>query len=185
MVAKYLTTEQIEAGLSHILASPQDQGTLEAIVIRPEENERELRKLVYLTPECGVEGDRWATSSSLRLADGRPDPRVQVSLMNFRILRMIAGDEDRMCLAGDNLIVDLDLREANVPVGQKLAIGEAVVQVTEVPHTGCKKFANRYGEDATRFINAAERKSLHLRGLYARVLQAGTVQVGDVIRKVE
>jgi MOSC domain-containing protein YiiM len=105
--------------------------------------------------------------------------------MNSRLLKMIAGNDDRMCLAGDNLIVDLDLSEANIPVGQKLAVGEALIQVTEVLHTGCNKFADRYGKDAVRFINAVERKPLRLRGLYARVLKAGTVQTGDVIRKVE
>ncbi len=185
MKTKHLTTGQIEAGLPDVLASPQDQGRLDAIVIRPEESKREFREVVYLSPEGGVEGDRWATSSPRLLPDGRPDPRVQVSLMNSRILKMIARDDDRMRLAGDNLIVDLDLSEANLPAGQKLAVGRALIQVTEIPHTGCKKFADRYGKDAVRFINAAERKTLHLRGLYARVLKAGTVRVGDVIRKVE
>jgi MOSC domain-containing protein YiiM len=104
--------------------------------------------------------------------------------MNSRILKMIAGNNDRIGLAGDNLVVDLDLSEANISVGQKLAIGEVLLQITDMPHTGCGKFASRFGQDAVRFINAAERKSLHLRGLYARVLKAGTIRVGDVISKV-
>ena len=184
MKVEHLTTEQIEAGLSNVLASPKDQGKLEAIVIRPETDQRELLEEVLLSPEGGVEGDRWAATSSLRLPDGQPDPRVQVSLMNARILRMIAGDDQRIGLAGDNLVVDLNLNEANIPAGQKLAVGEALLEVTDVPHTGCGKFAERYGPDAVRFINAAERKSLHLRGIYARVLRAGTVRTGDVVRKV-
>jgi len=182
---EHLTTEQIEAGLSDVLASPKDQGKLEAIVIRPETDKRELLEAVFLSPEGGVEGDRWATTCWRRLSDGRPDPDVQVSLMNTRILRLIARDDQRIGLAGDNLVVDMNLSEANIPVGQKLAVGEALLQVTDIPHTGCGKFAERYGQDAVRFINAAERKSIHLRGIYARVLQAGTVRTGDVVRKVE
>jgi MOSC domain-containing protein YiiM len=142
-----------------------------------------MLQAVFLSPEGGVEGDRWATSSSLRLANGQPDPRAQVSLMNARLLGRIAGHKDRWALAGDNLIVDLDLTEANLPAGQKLRVGEALLEVTDVPHTGCSKFASRYGPEAMRFVNAAERKSLHLRGLYARVLEPGMVRVGDVIRK--
>ncbi len=184
MEVTYLTTEQIEAGLSDVLESPKDAGELQAIVIRPEENKRKLRQAVLLSPEGGVEGDRWAHASSPRDPHAGPDPRSQVSLMNSRILKMIAGGDDRIGLAGDNLVVDLDLSEANIPVGQKLAIGEVLLQITDMPHTGCKKFASRFGQDAVRFINAAERESLHLRGLYARVLRAGTVRVGDVIRKV-
>ena len=168
-----------------MLASPKDQGTLEAIVIRPETDQRELLEKVSLSPEGGVEGDRWAATSFLRLPDGRPDPKVQVSLMNARILRLIARDDRRIDLAGDNLVVDLDLSEANIPVGQKLAVGETLLQVSDIPHTGCGAFAERYGPDAVRFINAAERKHLHLRGIYAQVLQAGSIRTGDAIRKVE
>ncbi len=185
MKVEHLTTEQIEAGLSDVLASPEDRGKLEAIVIRPETDKRELLEAVFLSPDGGVEGDRWAAACWRRLSDGRPDPDVQVSLMNARILRLIARDDQRIGLAGDNLVVDLNLSEANIPVGQKLAVGEALLQVTDIPHTGCGKFAERYGPDAVRFINAAERKSLHLRGIYARVLQAGTVRTGDVVCKVE
>jgi MOSC domain-containing protein YiiM len=185
MKTEHLTSEQIEAGLSQVLASPQDEGALQAIVIRPAENERELREAAYLSPEGGVEGDRWAASSTRRLPDGRPDPQVQVSIMNSRLLKMIARDDERIGLAGDNLVVDLDLSEANLPVGQKLRVGEALLQVTDVAHTGCKKFTHRFGMDAVRFVNAAERKALHLRGVYARVLKEGTVRVGDNIRKVD
>jgi MOSC domain-containing protein YiiM len=88
-------------------------------------------------------------------------------------------------LAGDNLIVDLDLSEANIPIGQRLQVGQAVLEVTDLPHTGCSKFVERFGPDAVRYINAAERRALRLRGLYARVLKAGTVQIGDTVQKVE
>lgn len=186
MEAEYLSIEEIAARLSDVLSSPGDRGRLEAIVIRPEGDRREFRDRVYLSPESGVEGDRWALKFGDLVPDDGPDPRgQQVSLMNARLLRLIAGDEGRMALAGDNLIVDLDLSEANLPAGQKLAVGEALIQVSDYPHTGCGKFSARFGPDAVRFINAKERRPLRLRGLYARVLKAGSVQVGDTVRKVE
>lgn len=183
MEAMHLSTIQIQAGMADVLASPQDQGQLQAIVIRPKEDERQLLESAYLSPEAGVEGDGWVVSGEPRLRDGRPDPRTQVSLMNARFLKLIAGREDRVSLAGDNLIVDLDLSEANMPVGQLLAVGTVVLEITGVPHTGCSKFAERFGPDATRFVNSRKHKALHLRGRYARVLQAGTVHVGDTVGK--
>ena len=87
-------------------------------------------------------------------------------------------------MAGDNLIVDLDLGTENLPVGQRLSVGNVLLEVTEVPHPGCKKFLARYGKDAMGYINAAERKDLRLRGVFAKVAEAGTVSVGDTINKV-
>ncbi len=184
MEETYRSLSELDAGLVHAMTSPPDRGPLVAIFVRPEENLRELYRTISLSPEGGVEGDRWATTCSRRLADGQPDPRVQVSLMNARILRLIAGDDERMALAGDNLIVDLDLSEANLPVGQKLALGEALLEITNVPHTGCGKFAQRFGQDARHWVNAPEHQALHLRGRYARVLKAGMIRVGDMAHKV-
>jgi MOSC domain-containing protein YiiM len=65
-----------------------------------------------------------------------------------------------------------------------LPMGNALLEVSEIPHTGCKKFAERYGTEAVKFINAANRKHLHLRGIYARIVKAGNIHIGNVIRKV-
>jgi MOSC domain-containing protein YiiM len=180
-----LTTDQITCGLADVVASPNDQGKLELIVIRPAVGKREFRPQVYLSTEGGVEGDRWLNSRWLVLPDGRPDPRVQISLMNARILRLISGAaEDQMCLAGDNLIVDFNLSADNLSPGQRLSIGEAVIEITDVAHNGCGKFLSRYGKDAVKFINSAKGKRLHLRGLFAQVIRSGMVGVGDRIYKV-
>jgi hypothetical protein len=179
-----LTTAQLASGLHDVLASPGDEGTLEHIVIRPAVGTREFRRKVYLSPEGGVEGDRWLSASWLKLEDGRSDPRVQVSLMNARLLRLISeGLEQRMCLAGDNLIVDLNLGENNLSPGQRLAVGEIVLEITNVAHNGCGSFLSRYGKDAVKFVNSVEGKRLHLRGLFAQVIRPGVVCVGDKVCK--
>jgi hypothetical protein len=185
-VPNHATAVELEQGLAEVLASPRDEGRLNAIVVRPAVGKREQPKSARVTPQNGIEGDRWASDSYYKLADGKSDPRNQISLMNARFLRQIAGDEGAMCLSGDNLIVDFDLSDENLPAGSQLAIGDSVVvELTELPHTGCTKFAARYGDDARTFANAKTRASFHLRGRYARAICGGTISVGDAVRKIE
>ena len=182
---RHISTAEMEEGLPEVLASPKDIGRLEAIVIRPVEDERLRLDSVQLTPEHGVDGDRWFSSFVPKSADDRPDLRAQVSLMNARFLRQIAGQDESLSLAGDNLIVDLDLSEQNLPAGTRLTIGpEVVIEVTELPHTGCEAFQRRYGAEARAFMNNKRGMALHLRGRYARILNAGTVALHDEIRKI-
>ena len=182
--AQHLTAIELEQGLPDVLASPHDTGRLKAIFVRPAMNERRPLTMARLSPEGGIDGDRWVTDSYYRLEGGQSDPRCQVSLMNARFLRQIAGEEDTMCLAGDNLIVDLDLSEANLPAGSQLAIGdEVVLEVSDLSHTGCSKFEGRYGKDARTFANNAHGNSLHLRGRFARIVAGGTISIDDPVRK--
>ncbi len=105
--------------------------------------------------------------------------------MNARFLRQIAGHDDAVALADDNLIVDLDLSEENLPPGSRLAIGgEAVIEINDAPHTGCGAFQRRYGADARAFMNNARGMQLHLRGRYGHVVAGGTIAVGDAVRKL-
>ena len=175
---------ELEQGLAEVLASPTDTGRLTAIVVRPATNERRTLDSATLTSESGIDGDRWVRDSYYRLKDGRSDPRCQVSIMNDRFLRQIASDDDDMCLAGDNLIVDLDLSEANLPAGSHVAIGtEVILEISDLKHTGCSKFARRYGPDAKSFANNKRGTALHLRGRYARILRGGTIRIGDPVCK--
>ena len=181
---KQLTMNELEAGLEEIARSPKDAGVLEMIVRRPQVGEREILEEGQLDLVDGLVGDSWKSRSSRRTADGTPHPDMQLNVMNSRVVALVSQDKSRWHLAGDQLFVDFDLTEANVPAGTKLAIGSAVIEVTAQPHTGCSKFVERFGVDAMKFVNSAERQDLHLRGINARVVRPGVLRVGDSITKL-
>ena len=104
--------------------------------------------------------------------------------MNARCIALIAQERGNWAPAGDNLFIDLDLSPANTPPGTRLAIGTAVIEITDTPHNGCDSFIARYGRDACVFVNTGEGKRLRLRGIYGRVVQDGRVSVGDVVSNV-
>jgi hypothetical protein len=180
----HLSLEELREGLDEIRQSPKDGGPLKAIVIRPETDARVSLQRCELSPELGVHGDNWAKGCWMSLPDGRPHPDVQVTIMNARTIALIAQEEARWQLAGDNLLVDLDLSADNLPPGTRLSVGSVVLEITEVPHKGCKKFAGRFGVDATRFVNSRDGLRMHLRGIYARIVKPGLVVVGDAVKKL-
>jgi MOSC domain-containing protein YiiM len=183
-MAKHLSLDELKESLSEILQSPKDRGILRAIVIRPETDARVSLEQCELSPEGGVHGDNWAKGCWMSLPDGRPHPDVQVTIMNARTIALIAQDETRWPLAGDNLFADFDLSDDNLPPGTRLSVGTALLEITAVPHKGCKKFAERFGVDATRFVNSREGLRRHLRGIYARIVERGVVTVGDLVEKL-
>ncbi len=166
----YIGTEDLQAGLPEILAAPASLGTVELVVRRPSEGEREVLEEGVLDVHEGLVGDDWVRRGSSQTADGSPHPGAQLTLMNARVIALVAGgDRERWALAGDQLYVDLDLRPENLPPGTRLAVGSAVVEVTELPHTGCAKFTERFGPAAIRFVNGKSGRALRLRGMYVRV----------------
>ena len=181
---RHLTTEELEAGLGHVLLSPKDEGVLALIVRRPGVDEREVLEEGELDLVEGLKGDSWKQRGSSRTPDGSAHPDMQLNVMNSRILDLVAQDRERWRLAGDQLIVDMDLSDENLPAGTRLALGSAVIEVTEQPHTGCKKFVSRFGEEAMRFVNSPQGRRLRLRGLNARVVRPGVIRVGDAVRKI-
>jgi MOSC domain-containing protein YiiM len=178
----YVAADELEAGLDHIRSSPAMEGMVELVVRRPAEGEREVLAEASLDVDFGVVGDDWHARSIRR--GGNPDPRTQLTLMNARTVALLAGDRERWPLAGDQLYVDLDLSPENLPSGTRLEVGTAVVEISDVPHTGCAKFTERFGSDATRFVNGQSGRPLRLRGVNARVVQNGLVRPGDPIRKL-
>ena len=180
----HLTTSELEARLDEVIQSPKDHGVLEMIVRRPAVGEREILEEGQLDLVEGLVGDSWRLRTSRRTADGTPHPDMQLNLINSRLVSLVAQDRSRWHLAGDQLYVDLDLSEANLPPGTRLSIGSAVIEVTAEPHTGCSKFVERFGFDAMKFVNAPERKDLHLRGINARVVRSGVVRTGEAVNKL-
>jgi MOSC domain-containing protein YiiM len=181
---KHLSMQDLEAGMDHIRRSPKDQGTLEMIVRRPRKEEREILEEGELHPAEGLVGDNWKARGSSTTPDGSANPNVQVTVMNARVVALLAQNKARWPLAGDQLFVDFDLSEDNLPAGTQLEIGSAIIEVTPPPHTGCKKFTARYGLDAVNFVNSPIGKQLHLRGVNAKIVRAGGVRVGDSVRKI-
>src|SRR5512140_1033484 len=179
-----LSITELEAGMDLIRQSPKDNGVLKMIVRRPSVDEREVLTEGELSLEEGLVGDTWKIRFNRRTPDGSANPDAQITIMNSRAVALLAQSEERWSLAGDQLFVDMELSDENIPPGTQLAIGSAVLEVSAVPHTGCDKFAARFGTDATKFVNSKEGKRLHLRGINTRVVKAGTVRVGDVVRKV-
>jgi hypothetical protein len=178
-----VSREQLEAGRAHVLASPTDRGTVQLVVARPAPGERVVLPEAELDPEVGLVGDGWLARGSRHTPDGSASRLVQLTLMNARVAALVAGPPERWPLAGDQLYVDLDLGGANLPPGTRLGVGTAVVMVTEQPHTGCAKFADRFGIDAARFVNSPDGRAHSFRGVNARVLEGGVVRPGDPVVK--
>jgi hypothetical protein len=180
---RHLTMAELEAGLEEIRRSPKDEGTLDLIVRRPRVGERAVLDEGTLDLHDGLSGDTWKYRGSSRSPDGKAHPDMQLNVMNSRVAALVAQDRHRWPLAGDQLFVDLDLSASNLPAGTQLAIGEAVIEVTAQPHTGCQKFVARFGLDAMKFVNSPVGKELHLRGINARVVRPGAIRVGDLVKR--
>ncbi len=180
----YLTKEELEAGLDDIRQSPKDEGILEMIVRRPVENEREVLDEGVLDLTEGLIGDNWKTRGSSHTTDGYGHPGMQLNIMNSRAIALVAQSRDRWKLAGDQLFIDLNLSDENLPAGSRLKIGTAIIEITAIPHNGCVKFKKRFGVDAVRFVNSPAGKQLHLRGINAKVVKSGTIRIGDIVKKI-
>lgn len=177
----HASRESLDPHLPTLRALGSEQGTLELIVVRPTEGERELPETAELTIEDGLVGDRWQPRFD---ADGAPMRETQLTIASTHLLELIA-DRERWPLSGDNLLVDMGLDVESLPVGSRLAIGDTVVvQISEVPHTGCAKFSARFGSDALKFINSPDGRALRLRGVNAHVIVPGTVSTGDAVRRI-
>ena len=185
MAVRHLTLDELNAGLPTIRQAPQDDGDLQMIARRPGIGERDLVDEAELSLDEGLVGDNWRTRGQQQSPPREPNPEAQLTLMGVRTADLVAGgDRDRWALAGDQLYVDLDLSRANLPPGSRIRLGSAVVEITAEPHPGCKKFVERFGMDAMNFVNSEEGKQMCLRGVNAKIVEAGTIRVGDRITKV-
>jgi hypothetical protein len=180
---EYVTTQEIKHRMPWVLDSPRDNGIVRLIVVRPQTDQRDVIEQAHFSPAAGVAGDNWQHDCWKRLADGRSDPDVQVAIMNARMIEVLAGDQTHWPLAGDQLFVDFDLGTANLSPGDQLKVGDAILEITAEPHRGCRKFKQRFGEQALNYVNSAEGDRHRLRGVYAKIIEVGKVETGDAIKK--
>jgi MOSC domain-containing protein YiiM len=173
----HLSYADLEAGLAALPAPPADAGTVVLVVARPATDERRTPERARLTPEAGVEGDRWGNAFH-RSTDS------QITVMRADVARLFANGQS-LTLFGDNFLVDLDISAANLPAGSRLRVGTALCEVTPKPHTGCGKFSARFGEEARAVTAAPAFDGWRLRGFHLRVLEAGEAGPGDAIQVLE
>ena len=182
--ARHRSTIELEAALPHIREAPVGDGIIQLIVRRPAEDQREVLNEARINGAEGIEGDTWNQRGTSLSADGGPHPNKQITIMNSRAAEAVIGPIERWPLAGDQIYADLDIGHDALPAGTQLTVGDAVVEVAVEPHTGCAKFAARFGREALRFVNTGEGSSLRLRGVNCRVIQPGTVRVGDSVTRL-
>ena len=176
-MAEIATVENLEARWEDTDPSPQDNGTVELIVRRPAPDQREPMQRATFTAEAGLLGDDW-------LRRHGDEVEAQITLMNARVAQLLAGGKDRWAESGDQLFVDLDISEDNLPPGTRIQLGVVIMKISTLPHTGCTKFARRFGGHARKWTATEEGERQRRRGVYAHVIQDGEISVGDRIRKL-
>lgn len=181
-MSNYRNTQELESGLSIILNSPKEAGLIEMIVIRPEIDQRQIIEEAEITFTDGVVGDNWNVKPSSSTPNKTPHPEKQITVMNSRVIELIEPNRERWPMAGDQFFIDLDLSHDNLPAGTQIQLGTAVIEVTPPAHTGCKKFVERFGLDAMKFVNSSQGKELNLRGINAKVVQEGFVISSSMVQ---
>ena len=171
--AAFLEFEVLTTRLASAPPAPTDEGRVRMIVTRHPGGRRELLERVAMTPDSGMPGDSWGRQR-------RPSPEAQLAVMQFNVAELIANGQP-LALSGDQLYLDLDLSDSNLPAGTRLRVGTATLEVTPMLHNGCRKFRARFGDGALRLVSAPELRHLNLRGVYLRVAEAGEIAVGDPI----
>jgi hypothetical protein len=176
---------ELGALLDVTAAAPKDVGTVVQIVRRPGVDQREVVVEAVIDEIEGLVGDTWRSRGSRSRPDRSADPEAQITVMSSRAASLFAGAKERWSLAGDQFFVDLDIGEENLPAGSRIALGDAVLEVSAKPHTGCSKFSSRFGPEALRAVSSPDGRAQRLRGMNTRVVSGGVVRVGDEVRVVE
>ena len=171
--SRHLSLAELDRGLGSLPAAPSDQGRVVVMVARREGGVRATPQSAELTAAGGMPGDAWSRKTPEKV-------EAQLAVIEGRVAQLIANGQP-LSLSGDNLVLDLDLSADNLPVGSRLAAGKLLLEVTPKPHNGCRKFRARFGADALRFVARPETRHLNLRGIYLRVIEAGTLRVGDTL----
>jgi hypothetical protein len=165
---------ELERAWRALSASPPRSRTVRLITLRLGDGRHECPGRAALSPELGVHGDRWASGSRRKLD-------AQVTLMDVRVAELVAAGRAPLDAPGDNFLIDLDLAEEALPAGSRLRLGGALIEITALPHTGCKKFRERLGATALAWVNDGPNRALRLRGVNCRIVEGGEVSVGDPV----
>lgn len=177
------TRAQLDAAVGHVLAAPKDGAAVEMLCFRPGYNQRQFLERLTLTRKRGIPGERWETAPWLRDDSGRGHPGIQVSILQKRVLDLVWRDREKVLHPGDTFVADMDLSEQNLPVGQLLRVGTALLRVSDVFNDGCVKWKTRYGVVAKDWITAPGNPALRLRGVLCSIEQDGEIANGDLVIK--
>ncbi len=180
-----LTEADLAAALPHVLAAPKTEGVIDSLCFRPGFNQRSFPDRLTLTVAEGVPGERWLTHPWLKLEDGRPDPRIQVSILPTRVCDLVWRDREATPHPGDTIVADMDMSEANMPAGTLLRAGTAVLRVSDVFNDGCVKWKARYGAAAKAWIVAPGHPELRLRGVLCEIVEDGVVTLQDRVLRLD
>ena len=183
-MVNHVSFAECEQALDHINRAPLDEAEIDCLCARPDFGTRAFPDKLILTVDHGILGERWTHSPWLTLPNGDPDPRIQVSILSKRVMDLCWRDRERVIHPGDPFVVDMNLGEANMPVGTRLAIGTAIVEVSDKFNTACVKWRDRYGQDSLHWMNLARNRPYRLRGILCRIVQDGEVKLGDRLAKL-
>lgn len=180
----HATRAELDAAMHEILAAPKTGAKVELLCRRPDRNQRDFTGSLTFTCDGGIEGDYEMDKPWLKLSDGSPDPRIQVSIIPRRVLDLVWRDRENVNFPGDTIVADLNVTLDNMPVGTRLQVGDAVVEVSDVWNDGCAKWKARMGRPANDWVSAPEHERLRLRGILCSIVGDGTVRLGDTISKI-
>jgi hypothetical protein len=178
----FASADDLRAGMPHVLAAPKSDAPITMLCFRSDFGMREFPEHLTMTRAGGIPGERWLNHPWLKLPDGSPDPRIQVSILPLRVLDLVWRDRVGTVHPGDTIVADLDMTQANLPAGTLLQAGTAVLRVSDEPNDGCVKWKARYGAAAMDWIVAPEHAGLRLRGVLCSIEQDGVVAGADRIK---
>ena len=180
----HATRAELDAALAHILSAPKDEGLIELLCLRPDYGQRVFVDRITVTAASGIPGERWMRRPWLRGADGAPHPGIQICILQKRVLDVVWRDRENTVHPGDTFITDMDLSAGNLPAGQLLQAGSAVLRVSEIFNDACVKWKTRYGQPAWEWVNAPGHRPMRLRGILCSVVQDGEISAGARLCKL-
>ena len=180
-MTNHATIDELTAALPGVLSAPKSGSAVEQLCFRPGYGERRFVEEMTLTRAHGIPDERWGTAPWLKLPDGSGHPGIQVSILPRRVLDLVWRDREGTVHPGDTFVSDLDMTEANLPEGQLLSVGTAILRVSDVFNDSCAKWKVRYGVPAYDWVRAPEHKALRLRGVLCSIEQDGVIRLGDKV----